>query len=74
MANGTKAPPLSAAGSQLFAGTGLGDLLSQQVGETAEELRKRRLAEMQGRSLGTDLGYGSASLVGAPLNGFGRLR
>jgi hypothetical protein len=61
---------LSAAGSAL----GLGDTLSQQVGETAEELRKRRLAEMQGRSLGTDLGYGSASLVGGPLNGFGRLR
>ena len=72
MANGlrTTTPPLSAAGSAL----GLGDLLSQQVGETADELRRRKLAEMQGRSLGTDLGYGSASLVGGPLNSFGRLR
>ena len=52
MANGK----LSPAGQALFgvpsstnpmsAVTGLGDLLAQQTGENAEELRKRRLAQM----------------------------
>ena len=67
MANGIG---LSPAGAQL----GLGDLLRGQVSDETEELRKRRLAQMAGRPLGTDLSYGSASLIGGPLNGFGRLR
>jgi hypothetical protein len=62
--------PISPAGQML----GLGDLLRGQTAETAEELRKRRLAQMAGRHLGADFGYGSASLIGGPLNGFGRLR
>jgi hypothetical protein len=72
MANGT---PLSPAGRQLFAGVpGLGDMLAGQVSDRTEELRKRRLAQMAGRPLATDLSYGAGSLVGGPLNGFGRLR
>jgi hypothetical protein len=69
MANG-----LSPAGSQLFAGTGLGDLLSQQVGETADELRRRRLAELQGRP---DLTGTTGSVIGGlggPATAFGLLR
>jgi hypothetical protein len=59
---------LSPAGSQLFAaGTGLGDALRQQVGETAEELRKRRLLEMQGRP---DLGAGFGTNVLGPMSAF----
>jgi hypothetical protein len=70
MANG-----LSPAGRQLFAGVpGLGDMLAGQVSDQTEELRKRRLAEMARRPPGTVFGYGAGSLVGGPLNEFGRLR
>jgi hypothetical protein len=65
-----RTPPISAAGQQL----GLGSLLADQVSTETDELRRKRLAEMAGRPLGTDLGYGSASVIGGPLNGFGRLR
>ena len=73
MANGTGTPPLSAAGAAL----GLGDLLRGQVGDQADELRRRRLAEMAGRpelaGMGTGLGVGDGVL--GPMSAFaGRLR
>jgi hypothetical protein len=56
--------PLSPAGAQLFGGVpGLGDMLSQQVGETADEIRKRRLAELAGRP---DLAAGFGGRAGLP--------
>jgi hypothetical protein len=76
MANGT---PLSAAGQQLFGGTGLGDMLAGQVSDETEELRRRRLAQMGRPDLGMG-GYGGsraalASPAGSLLAGFGgRLR
>jgi hypothetical protein len=71
MANGigTGMPPLSPAGAAL----NLGDLLRGQVSDETEELKKRRQAQLAGRP---DLGMGgvgyAGSLVGGPLNGFGR--
>jgi hypothetical protein len=60
---------LSPAGLQL----GLGSMLADQVDDETE--RKRRLAQMAGRPLSSDLGYSGGSLITGPLGAFtGRLR
>jgi hypothetical protein len=66
---------LSPAGQQLFSNVpGLGDMLQAQREDETERLRRLRQAQATERPLGSDLGYGGASLIGGPLNAFGRLR
>jgi hypothetical protein len=71
MAIGSPGVPLSPAGSQLFAGMGLGDQLAGQVADETDELRRRRLAQLGGRpDLAGSLGYGS-SVLGGPASALG---
>jgi hypothetical protein len=71
MALGNNVPGLSAAGQQLFSGTGMGDMLRAQTQDETDELRRRRLAQMSGRpDLGGSLGFGS-SVLGGPSSALG---
>jgi hypothetical protein len=53
--------------------TGLGDLLQQQVSDTAEELRKKKLAQLQaaGRPVSAGLGYDLSNIGGSVSGAFG---
>jgi hypothetical protein len=66
--DGHMAQPLSPAGQALFgsgsAYMGLGDLLRDQVTDAAEELKKKRQAQLAGRPDSAGLGYG----VGGPVS------
>ena len=69
--------PFSAAGQALGLNTlgrtpGLGDALGDQSAESADELRKRRLAELQQRQLlGPGGSAAASSLFGSPFGGIG---
>jgi len=52
---------------------GLGDLLQQQTADSTEELRKKKLAQMQaaGRPVSAGLGYDLSGIGGAVSQAFG---
>jgi len=65
--------PVPSSTNPVSAYTGLGDLLAQQVGDQTEELRKKRLAQMQqqGRPVSAGLGYDITDIGGAFSQAFG---
>jgi hypothetical protein len=62
---------LSPAGQQLFAGSGMGDMLQSQREDETDRLRRLRQAQAGRPDLGGSLGYGTNVLAGSPMGAFG---